>query len=381
MASQKYLPLHEDDLGVDRRLGTSRSHRRFSKLGYLTITMLFSCLLAGLIGTLVVVHVGRPGPESLCDSSHFASRRYHGRGRPPAVVSAGSKTLTLVDSMSEKRAPIDESPPGALLNATVVAQFRAPSSANITALVVAGSLAARTVEDDMLETLGNTTAVAAYLLKVPVPALIAREDITSFNSAGAAGAEATTGVLDLALPPVTKDLLTSASALGDDVLQTLLNATTLAEQLLGAVIPALVARTNTSTLKEAFVAYGKKKVGVPDIATSIGKRDLITSASGLVTSASALGSDVLQTLLNATAVAEQLLGTVIPALVARAENRTLNFTTVAGSEVTAGIPDILVPNVTKDFITSAGPLSDDVLQTLVNATAVAEQLLGTVIPP
>ncbi|KAK9235726.1 hypothetical protein V1525DRAFT_409183 [Lipomyces kononenkoae] len=396
MTSQKYLPIYDDNLAVDSSLGTSHSVRRFSRLGYVAIAVLLSSLLAGFLGAVIAMHEVTLGPEVPCDSSGLGSRRYNGRAHPAAINSAGSNG----DSM-QKRALVDEGTSQALLNATAAGEdllgsvlpplipladatsrnetlLASNESANIATPVVKKSLVSRTLEDDVLETLGNATAVAANLLEVLLPALIARTDIRSVNGTVAAGYKAKAGIPDIAGPIVTRDLITSASGLGDDVLQTLLNATAVAGQLLGAVVPALVTSTDPSILSKTFVVSGVPKSGIPDVGTSIVQRDLITSASGLVTSASALGGDVLQTLLNATAVAGQLLGTVIPALVASAEDRTLNSTTIAGGVGSkAVIQDIAGPTVRSD---PASALGDDVLLTLLNATAVAEQLLGVVIP-
>ncbi|KAK9491602.1 hypothetical protein V1508DRAFT_463046 [Lipomyces doorenjongii] len=94
------------------------------------------------------------------------------------------------------------------------------------------SLVARTLKGDVLEALGNATAVAVDLLE-------------GVNATLAAGRVPATSIPGITAPIVTRDLITSASALGDDVLQTLLNATAVADQLLGAVIPVLVAHSDT----------------------------------------------------------------------------------------------------------------------------------------
>ncbi|KAK9356781.1 hypothetical protein V1523DRAFT_153975 [Lipomyces doorenjongii] len=100
------------------------------------------------------------------------------------------------------------------------------------------SLVARTLKGDVLETLGNATAVAVDLLEVLLPALIARTNIRGVNATLAAGRVPAASIPGITAPIVTRDLITSASALGGDVLQTLLNATAVAEQLFGTVISA-----------------------------------------------------------------------------------------------------------------------------------------------
>ncbi|KAK9367915.1 hypothetical protein V1509DRAFT_594105 [Lipomyces kononenkoae] len=335
MTTQKYLPLHEHDLCVDSsEKKAGHSQRQLSKLGYLAIAMLLSSLLAGLLGALIGMRGLRLGSNGLCDLPGYRSSR--GPISPDGILKSGGSM--------QKRQLFDETLPQALINATAVAQellgsilptlmpdvdaesrnetlFADDESAaagipNITITVSKKSIAARALDNDVLETLGNATAVAANLLEVILPALIARTNISSVNGISD---EPRATISDIVVPSIKTDLLTGASALGEEGLQTLLNATSIAGQLLGTVIPALVAYSDTKILNNTVVAAIDLKAGVPDVATSIVKRDLATSASGLVTSASSLGGDVLQTLANATAVAEQLLGAVIPALVARAD--------------------------------------------------------------
>ncbi|KAK9329402.1 hypothetical protein V1520DRAFT_311228 [Lipomyces starkeyi] len=274
--SQKYV---NDDVEWDCPAGAS-SQRLFSKLGYFTIAIVISSLLSGLIGAVIVVHVTSPGTVQLWDPSGRKFLRDISDIRhwtPAANASTDVNTATSTDSM-QKRALIDES---------------------------------------ILQPLLNATAIVEGLLESLLPTLIASTNTGTDNGTLVAGGEkiaaAVPGIMRLL---VKKSVMTRT--LDGAVLQILLNATAIAEDLLQSVLPALITRTNTTTNHETLVNGGEEKVGaISDAMGAVGKDSIIPRT---------IDETVLQTLLNAAAIAEELLESVLSTLVAHKtitiDNRT-----------------------------------------------------------
>ncbi|KAK9384332.1 hypothetical protein V1515DRAFT_611970 [Lipomyces mesembrius] len=167
------------------------------------------------------------------------------------------------------------------------------------------------------------------------------------------------------------DSMQKRALIDENILQTLLNATAIAEDLLESLLPTLIARTNTGTDNGTIVAGGEKiVVPVPGIMTPVVKKSTI---------ASTLDEAVLQTLLNATAIAEDLLESIIPTLTARTNRRTNNETFVVSREEKVGAISDAMTAVGKDTIISRA-IDETVLQTLLNATAIAAELLESILP-
>ncbi|KAK9372534.1 uncharacterized protein V1513DRAFT_451995 [Lipomyces chichibuensis] len=278
IASQKYV---NDSFDWDCPAGASHSRRRFSKLGYLTIAIVISSILSGLIGAVIVVHVAGSKPVPLCDPSGCMSLWDIGDIRhctPAANASTDINTSASTDSM-QKRALID---------------------------------------DNVLQTLLNATAIAEGLLESLLPTLIARTDTRTDNGTLLAGSEEVVPYYPVT-PVVKKSIM--ARTVDDALLQTLLNATAIAADLLESVLPTLIARTNAKTNNETFVVGGAEKVGaISDAMGAVRKNSAISRA---------IDETALQTLLNdAAAIAEELLESVLPTLVARKNTTTDNGTFV-----------------------------------------------------